>query len=351
MPSIDKLSNTEVVFYGAGSMGCTIAAWLAERHDQTYLLARPATASVLRKNNGVRLFNSASPDIITTQHVRVIESLDEAPDADIVVLCVKVFDLEAAARDIYAHLGDKAIIVALQNGIENQKILAQYFSKVVCCISAYNAWTLVPGLVGYQTKGPLVLGTADNCLEEETKLARQILSVGLLTAATRRFQDAAHSKIVINLTNSVVTLVGHYYHPVSDLDLFQDILSNTLHEGVQIIKAAGFRQHKMGNIPSWLTIWASAKLPRFITRPIFRANLKKMVLSSMTIDVIHKKRGMTEVEYLNGYIVRLADQFGLKAPYNRAIYRLCREHFSKPAFEPLDIQDVWQAVQTEVQLN
>lgn len=351
MPSIDKLRNTEVVFYGAGSMGCTAAAWLAEKHDQTYLLARAKSAAVLCKNNGVRLFSSKAPDNITTQHVRVVESLDEVPDADIVVLCVKIYNLESAARDIYAHLGDKAIIVALQNGIENQSILGQYFSKVIYCISAYNAWTLVPGLVGYQAKGPLVLGTSDNALMEEVELARRILSVGMPTSTTRRFQDAAHNKIVVNLANSVVTLVGHYYCPVTDLDLFQTILSNTLYEGVQIIQAAGYRQHKMGNVPSWLTIRASATLPRFLTRPLFRANLKKMVLSSMTIDVIHKKRGMTELEYLNGYIVGLADQWGLKAPYNRAIYRLCREQFANPDFEPLDIQEVWQAVQAEVKTS
>ena len=348
MPSIDKLNNTEIVFYGAGSMGCTAAGWLAEKHDQTYLLARPALAALLRWNDGVKLFLSETSDTITTHHVRVIESLDETPDAHIVVLCVKVYDLEAAASDIYAQLGDKAIIVALQNGIENQNILSQYFSKVVYCISAYNAWTIVPGLVGYQTKGPLVLGTTDNRLAEEIELVRRILSQGIPTEATRCFQDAAHNKIVINLTNSIVTLVGHYYCPVSDLDLFQDVIANTLYEGIQIIQAAGYRQHRMGNIPSWLTIWAAAKLPRLITRPLFRANINKMVLSSMTLDVIHKRKGRTEVDYINGYIVGLADQFDLKAPYNRAVYRLCREHFANPDFEPLDIQDVWQAVQAEV---
>ena len=60
---------------------------------------------------------------------------------------------------------------------------------------------------------------------------------------------------------------------------------------------------------------------------------------------------MTELEYLNGYIVGLADQWGLKAPYNRAIYRLCREQFANPDFEPLDIQEVWQAVQAEVKTS
>jgi hypothetical protein len=73
-------------------------------------------------------------------------------------------------------------------------------------------------------------------------------------------------------------------------------------------------------------------------------NMQKMVLNCMGQDVLQPKRAQTELEYLNGYFFSLADRFGCRVPYNRAVYWLCKQHFIRPDFKPLDIELVWEEI-------
>jgi 2-dehydropantoate 2-reductase len=341
-------NNLKVVFVGAGAIGGSAAAWVAPQHTDTWILARggaPAVESL--RANGITIYPGEQPDRRDTVRVNIIDDLSELPGADVVVLAVKLYDLDGAARLVKEKLGDRPVVVGMQNGLENQVILPHYFSRVVYCVVAYNAWRDAPGVIGYQRKGPLVLGTPDNRLQNEIHSVAEIFSPGVETIVTDRFQDAAYTKLVINLANSITTLVGLNYRQISDVDLFQAILSKMVYEGVQVLKAAGMREYHLAGIPSWKTMWAAARLPHFLTRRTFRKNLQKMVLSSMGQDVLQHKNAQTELEYLNGYFLTLADRYHCRVPFNRAVYRLCQQHFSRPGFEPLDVTKVWDEIRKE----
>ncbi len=102
----------------------------------------------------------------------------------------------------------------------------------------------------------------------------------------------------------------------------------------------------MGGMPGWLFIAAAAKLPRALTRPLFVRNLRKMVMSSMAQDVVRRHSPETELDVINGYILELAAKCGVSVPCNQAVYELCREAFSAPAFQPLDMRTVWERVRS-----
>jgi 2-dehydropantoate 2-reductase len=331
-----------VVIFGAGAVGCSVCGWVGSAYEGIRLLARGKNAEAIR-SNGITLYKGGEPNAKTNVRVNVIADLSKIPDADVVVLAVKNYSLDAVAKAVREALGDKPIVVGLQNGVENQAILPRHFTRVVYGIVGYNAWVDAPGVVGYQKRGPLVLGTLDNGLQSEMASVAEVLNLGLETVITPRFQDAAHSKLILNLSNSLTTLIGHGFQEVSSVSLLQRVLSNLILEGMQIVKTAGHREWRIGGMPSWAIITASAKLPQFLTRAIFKANLKKMVMSSMAQDV-RKGDRETEIESINGYIIRLADKLGLQAPYNRAIYQICREEFGKPSFKPLDIRNVWTRI-------
>jgi ketopantoate reductase len=84
----------------------------------------------------------------------------------------------------------------MANGIDNQQILPKYFSRIIYCIVSYNAWMDHPVIVGYQKKGPLVLGTPDNSLRTEMNAIADIFNQGVETVITEHLQDAVHSKII-----------------------------------------------------------------------------------------------------------------------------------------------------------
>jgi len=265
-----------------------------------------------------------------------------------VVVAVKLYDLESAAQAIRASLDDRALVLGLQNGVESQAVLPKYFSKVAYGVVGYNAWVDEPGVIGYQEKGPLVIGTPDNSLQEELRALAGIFTPGVEALVTTHLQDTMHSKLAVNLANSVTTLVRRPNGAdPGELDLYQDLLSNTIYEGVRVIRAAGYHEDHQCGMPSWRTLWAAAKLPKFITRGLFRRNLKRLGMSSMGQDVLLRKRTITELEYLNGYLLQLAEQQGVSVPYNRAIYRLSKKHFARPDFQPLSAREVWKDVQAE----
>lgn len=339
-------SQLKILFFGTGVVGGTVGAWLRPHYNRLQFLDRADVAQVLDEN-GLETYFGDDPETRQRVKIDVVSDLRDAFDPDVVVIGVKNYSLEPVAQLIHQALGDKPIIVAMQNGVENQRVLPKYFSKVIYCVVGFNAWADSVGVLGYQKKGPLVLGTLNGELQEELAEIARIFNLGVETHIARNIQDAAYCKLVINLTNSLTTLLGLGVQEISDQGLFQHLLTNMLYEGVQIIKAAGYKESTIGGMPSWLTMWAGANLPRMIIKPIFDKNVKKMVLSSMAQDVILRGSNETELETINGTILALADAHNMAAPYNRAIYSLCKECFSAD-FKPMDVRHVWDRVRPQV---
>jgi 2-dehydropantoate 2-reductase len=336
-------SNPKIVMFGAGAIGATVGAWVGAHHDNLYFFDTGKVAEAL-KTKGITVYHEGEKDKAQTLKVKVIDDIAQAADADIVCVAVKNYSLDGVSKMIREKIGDNAVIIGFQNGIDNQSILPNHFSKVVYCVISYNAWLDEPGTAGFQKRGPLIIGTPDNKLQDEMKTIADIFGRGVETIITPHLQDAVRSKMIINLTNSLTTLVGHRFRDISSPAVFQILLTNLTFEGVQIMRAAGFKECRLGGMPSWLEITAGAKLPQFITKGMFEKNVSKMVISSMAQDILQRGGQTSELESLNGYFLKTAKEVGVKAPFNETIYELCKQEFAKPKFEPMDVKDVFAEV-------
>ena len=334
-----QVKHLKVVVAGAGVIGGAVAAWISENYDNLFVVDLPEVAARLRRD-GVTTYPEGRPDLAQHVPLQVLPDFEAARDADVVVLGVKNYHLDAAARQLREAAGDGPLVMGMQNGAANQEILPRYFSKTAYGVISFNAWTDEQGRIGYQQKGPLHIGTRYNELRAELDEIADVFNLGVETHVTDRLADAVHAKLVLNLTNSLTTLMGLGVRPIEDEALFQRLLTNLLAEGVAIVKAAGYRESRLGGMPPWLKIQAGAVLPRFLTAGMFRRNAKKMVMSSMAQDVIQHGRADTELETINGYLLSLADRHGLAVPYNRAVYVLCREHFARDDFTPLSLSAI-----------
>lgn len=340
------MSEIKILFIGPGAIGASVAAWVAESYPAVFIMGHGATQAALR-TDGITTYQSAAPEQTRrTVRVATVDRPGDIADADIVVLAVKNYSLEAVARQVRDELGDRPIIVSLANGIHNQRVLPKFFSKVIYGVVAYNAWRDGPAVIGYQHKGPLLIGTPDNRLGAELRLVQSILARGCPTQITDRLQDAVHSKIVINLTNALDALVGRGWRPLSNLAVYQQLLSQTLWEGVRIIRAAGYHEYRIPGMPPFSLLHLTTLIPGWVIRPVFKRRLSAMAMSSITQDVALRGAHDTELKSITGYVVRLAGEHGVAAPYNRTIYRLGRENFH-PGFEPLRCEDVLAAVERE----
>jgi 2-dehydropantoate 2-reductase len=340
------VSDPKILFIGPGAVGASLAAWVAETYPAVFVMGHGASQAALRQS-GITTYAFEEPKT-TRRTVRpaAVDRPGDIADADIVVLAVKNYDLAAVARQVCDALGDRPIIVSPANGIDNQRILPEFFSKVIYGVVGYNARRDEPVVVGYRHKGPLVIGTPDNSLQKELRLVQSILACGCRTEITDRLHDAVHSKIVINLTNALDALIGRGARPLSNLAVYQQLLTQTLWEGVQVVRAAGYREHRIAGMPAFALLRVVAALPGFLTRPLFERRVGAMRMSSMTQDVVLRGAEHTELESITGHIVRLAAEHDVAVPYNRAIYRLGREKFH-PGFAPLSPEEVLAAVKEE----
>ena len=338
------MSDAKILFIGPGAIGASVAAWVAENYPQTFIMGHGGSQAALRQN-GVTTYAFAEPEA-TRRNVRIttVDRPSDVADADIVVLAVKNYDLAAVAQQVKADLGERPIIVSMANGIDNQRILPKFFSKVIYCVVGYNARRDQPVVVGYQRKGPLLIGTPDDRLGDELRLVQSILARGCPTKIAERLQDAVHTKIVVNLTNALDALVGRGAKPLTSLPIYQKLLSQTLWEGVRVMRAAGYGEYRIPGIPSFTLLHLFAALPGWATRPLFRRRLRGYEMGSMTQDVFLRGAQDTELESITGYVVGLAAEHGVPAPYNRAIYRLGRENFH-PGFKPLSCEAVLAEVE------
>ena len=344
---MQKNEKPSVVVVGGGAIGSSVAAWVSPKYDALSLLARGESAEVIEKQ-GLSFYLKGGQDKAVLVPIKIIRSLDECPDPDVVVITVKNYDLEATAKMLREQLGShQPIVVGLQNGVENQQILPRYFSRVVYGVVCFNAWRDGPGKVGHQKRGFVILGTPKNDLQPEMQLVAGILRLGLDCSITDRLEDAVYCKLVINLGNALTSLTGFQEHHMKSFDALTRLTAGLIWEGIRVIQANGFKEHPLGKIPSWSTIRMSATLPRPVTSVFYRFAMREELGPNSTEQDLAAGKANTELESFNGYMLTLARKVGIPMPINQAVYEIAKERFG-PNFKPMPEKELVDAIQRKL---
>ena len=238
------------------------------------------------------------------------------------------------------------IVVTLQNGEDNQQILPKYFSKAIFGVVCYNAWREGPGKVAYVKRGYLLIGTPTNDLQQELRSVRGVFNRGLDCFITNRLQDAVHCKLAINLINGLMALVGFRKRSIESEKILVHMTTRLLWEGVQVLQAAGFKEHDLGSMPSWSETRVAVNIPESRANPLYDFIVNRVGPTSMTQDVFAGKT-TTELDSLNGHMLELAQSVGVPMPINRAIYEIAKERFC-PGFEPIQEIDLWEMINEKI---
>ncbi|WP_310619458.1 ketopantoate reductase family protein [Flexibacterium corallicola] len=337
------MSKKNILVFGAGAIGTTVAAWLGEAGHAVTLFDKQAVADTINAQ-GLCVYWGEQKDVPFKIKVPVLHDLEDVSPPDLIIICVKNYSLDGVSKALLEKFGANVPVLGLQNGLENQEILPKYFTRVLYGVVCYNAWVDGAGIAGFQKKGPIAIGHNGGIPEQDVADIVSALNQGVESFYCKEYQDAAHSKIVINLVNSLTTLVALHENDLSKSVAFQKLLTGMTYEGMKVMKAAGYKESKLGGMPSWLLITAAGVLPSFMTRKPYLKNLKKMVVSSMAQDIILNGGTTSELETINGYVLQLARRHGVKTPINDAIYEICREEFSKKPFKSVTVDYIWERV-------
>ena len=300
-----------VAVVGAGAVGSFYGAMLARAGNRVTLIGRAAHVRAVEQD-GLRLDMAGRVEV-----VRLAASVDLAAvrDADLVLVCVKSSDSDQAAREIAPLLAADAVVVSLQNGVENAATIAKHVQRVVVPAAVYVATALAePGMVKHFGRGELVIGALDAAAARDSNVSTALqdlvalfATAGVTVTISGDVIAELWTKLVTNCAyNAVSGLAQATYGELTSLPEVRAVQEAAVREGVAVAKAAAV------NLPLEHALRAVERIARGM--PGQR--------SSTAQDLARGKP--SEIDHLNGFIVRRGRELGVPTPVNETLYALVK---------------------------
>ncbi len=312
-------AGPHILVHGAGSIGCWAgAAWLASGLNVSFV-GRPSVQKEITAN-GLTVTDSDRRRIeLRPDEVDFSTSPKELKRADIIALCVKSNATEAAALEIGKHARKSAAVISFQNGVSNVDRLK----------AALPGFIVLHGMVPFNVarlgNGRWHKGVAGSLWAEDHEVTRDLAErigsgPGRLTLAPD-MKSVLWGKLLINLNNAVNALSGRpLLEQLSDRD-YRRVVAASQVEALEILDKAGIEPAKIGPI----------LFGRLVLK---RQRIDASARSSMADDFAAGRP--SEIDHLNGEVVRLAHSLGRRAPVNEMIVDLVRQH-------ELGVERTWSA--------
>ena len=300
-----------IAIIGAGAVGSFYGAMLERAGHKVTLIGRAAHVQAITKG-GLKLnLSGASHDEII--HLQASTELDAISSADLVLFCVKSTDTLATAKEISKHLASNAVVMSLQNGVENAALIESQLSQPVIPSVVYVATELGgPGYVKHHGRGELVIGKSQNLRlknPEETlsQLVDFFASAQVIVKISEDIRIELWSKLLINCAfNAMSGLAQIQYEMMPRLESVLSTQSELIKEVISVAKADGV------NLSESLLLDAVAQIPKTMGSQ----------KSSTAQDMARSKS--SEIDHLNGFIVRRGKELGIPTPINQTLFALVK---------------------------
>jgi len=324
--------SKKIVIYGAGSIGCYLGgALISAGHDVT-LIGRQRLGDAISLH-GMRITDWQGRNQ-KFEAGNINYSLDDSilKQADYVLLTVKSGDTQAAASVLSENVLSDTVIVSFQNGVRNADIISNVLpdNEVLRGMVPFNVFYKGDGHFHCGTEGNLAL-ESNNGVEEE--LLQCFLAANLPIDTYDNLEGVQWSKLVMNLNNAVNALSGRPLVEQLNDKGYRKVMAAVIQEALNVTSASKIRLERTGKvIPSILPY--ILKLPTWLFKRVASAMLKidPAARSSMYEDLQLGRK--TEIDFLNGEIVKLAKKTGQSAPANSIIVEMIKEAESKQQGTP-----------------
>ncbi len=311
----------KLLFLGAGAIGTYVGGSLAAAGHEVAFIERPDVAARLASRGLV--VHREGADIAVTQ-ATFFDSPSAALAAgpyDLAVMALKSFDTAGAVDDLLATGAAVPTVLSLQNGVDNERVIAERLGAQRVLTGTVTSAVGKPGLGEAVEEKHRGIGIALGHRLSE----RVIIAMNQANLSARGYDDAASmkwSKLLTNLTGNATSAILD----MSVADLFADprlyrVEIDVLRECLAVMKAMGLRPIALPGTPVRALAFAAQRLPRFIAQPALSRALgsgRGDKMPSFHID-LHGGRGQSEVDYLNGAVVRYGERYGVATPVNRVL--------------------------------
>jgi len=288
----------KIAVMGAGAVGCYYGAMLALAGHQVALVGRSSFVEAVSRDglilekNGERLVAqveaSCDPSVIT--------------GAEMVMVCVKSGDTEQAAHQIAPYLDPACRVLSLQNGVSNVETLANLFERPVMPVVVYVASRMNgPGVVRHEGRGDLELSGRD-----AAEVATILNNAGVETSVSDDAMASLWAKLVVNCAINPLSAITRFpYGKMAAQEGIPELMQDIAHEALSVARAEG-------------VLVPDSVFETIRTIPVSMAGQH----SSTAQDLMNGKT--TEIDFLNGEIVKRANKHGIAVPINRTLTLLVK---------------------------
>ncbi len=298
-------NKPKVAVVGAGAVGGYFGGMLARAGLPVVLIGRPLFVEAVRRS-GLFLDSFRFQE---TVHPQASMELSAASDADVVLFCVKTTDTAGVSKQLAAVLPSTAVVVSLQNGVNNAEEIRAASGIVAVPAVVYVAASVpAPGSVMHFGRGDLVIGPNN---ETTAHIANLFTSADIPCRISDNIEGELWTKLIWNCALNAVSALGRvtYGDIIASADAKQ-LVEAAVYETLRVARAKGI--HPPGLEDPRAAIAGSFKI----------AEQMSGTRSSTAQDLARGKR--TEIDSLNGYVARLGAQLGVSTPVNHALYTLVK---------------------------
>ncbi len=288
-----------VAVMGAGAVGCFFGGMLARAGHDVVLIGRPAHVDAIQRH-GLHLQAKTFDEHVP---LRASTNASAVRGAGLVLFCVKSTDTASAGAELRPHLAPGALLLTMQNGVDNAERLRTVVAHEVAAAVVYVATEMAgPGHVLHHGRGELVIEPSSASAE----VARQFIAAGVPTEVSANVRGALWAKLTVNCAyNALSALSKSPYGRLVLAPGVTDVMRDVVAECRAVAQADG------------------VVLPPDMDAAVRRiAETMPTQFSSTAQDLMRGKP--SEIDHLNGYVVQRGEALGVPTPANRVLHTLVK---------------------------
>jgi len=307
----------KITVVGPGALGCLVGASLVKSGEDVWLLDDIPERAKKLNNNGVKV------EGLSEFHAKVRATCEakEIGVSELVVVCVKSYDTEAAVKEAKPVIGDNTLVLTLQNGLGNEETIAEIVGqeKVIGGVTAHGVTSLSDCAVKHAGKGETVIGRwytpparkdvkkwyiPRRRLEEVSAVLKK---AGFETKISDSIKDVIWSKLIINAgVNALSAITRLKNGDLIGYEWTRNIMRQAVLEAVKVAKRRRIDLVYSDPIKKTESVCSSSGNN----------------LSSMLQDILARQR--TEIDYINGAIVSEGKSLDIATPVNSVLTDLVK---------------------------
>jgi 2-dehydropantoate 2-reductase len=297
---------SHIAVMGAGAVGGYFGGMLARVGMRVTFIGRPAFVEAV-KRNGLYIDSAKFQGAV---QVEASSDPAAARGAELVLFCVKTLDTLSAAQALAPYVDAGCVLLSMQNGVENvEQIRATTKLSALPAVVYVGASVPEPGRIKHGARGDLIVGVPKNDRESGNgvgnsvaRIAAAFESAGVPCKISENVDADLWSKLLLNCAaNAISAIANASYGEVVREPMSRELVIATAREVVAVARAAGVELEE----------------EQLVAAGVKFLEGMKDVMSSTAQDVARKKK--TEIDALNGAIVRKGKELGVATPANFAL--------------------------------